>query len=88
MGAERDFKHSAERDFKHSASQSWFPSGRFAFHVREVNEFSGSPLGPALEFHHMQSRDKQVRDVELINMAADNAILNTDYKATVLWNIV
>lgn len=50
----------AERNFKDSASYPilWSPSppGRFIFHIREVNE-----LGLALEFHHMESRNKQVK---------------------------
>lgn len=50
----------AERNFKHSASYPilWSPSppGRFIFHIREVNE-----LGLTLEFHHMESRNKQVK---------------------------
>lgn len=36
----------------------------------------------------MASRDKQVKDAMLINMGADNAVLNADYKSAKLCNII
>ena len=36
----------------------------------------------------MASRDKQVKYVMLINMGADNAVLNRDYKSTKLCSII